>query len=406
VRLGELFAGVAGFGLGFEAAGFETAWQVEVDPWCLRVLARHWPDVERHGDVRHVDGADLGPVDVITFGSPCTDMSVAGRRVGLAGGESVLFFEAARIIGEMRDATGGRFPAWAVWENVPGAFSSNDGADFATVIDTLAERGAVELEWRTVDARFFGVPQRRRRVFLLAGFNPRGDGAPEVLSDPPGLRRDPEAVGAAWEAVAGSLGGGSGSRGWACDTDRMTFVPVEGHPVGVEEIVGQALSAKWSKSTSGPADRDQVVILVPGGPGGAYGLSENQRGEVRLTGQSRQLTAGGGKPGQGYPAVFSIFPEHGQGADLRAIETDLAPSVSATDGAKRTERGARIVQSLAVRRLTPRECERLMGWPDDHTRWAADGRQVPDSQRYRMCGNGVVAPVAEWVARRLIARGF
>lgn len=168
MRFGSLFAGVGGFDLGLEAAGWECGFQVEWDPHCQQVLAHHWPDVPRWGDVQEVNGADLPPVDVITFGSPCQDLSVAGKRAGLEGNRSGLFFEATRIIKEMRDATGNTFPRWAIWENVVGALSSRNGDDFEAVLKEMADLGCCHVEWAVLDAQFFGVPQRRRRVFVIA----------------------------------------------------------------------------------------------------------------------------------------------------------------------------------------------------------------------------------------------
>ncbi len=158
MRFGSLFAGVGGFDIGLEAAGWECAWQVEWDKHCQQTLQHHWPDVPKWWDVSDVNGAELPPVDVITFGSPCQDLSVAGKRAGLDGGRSNLFFEATRIIKEMRDATNGTYPRWAIWENVPGALSSNNGADFERVLEEMVDLGGHHIEWSILDAQFFGVP--------------------------------------------------------------------------------------------------------------------------------------------------------------------------------------------------------------------------------------------------------
>jgi len=181
LTFGSLFAGVGGFDLGMEAAGWECAWQVEWDDKCQQVLRYHWPTVPKYGDVSTVNGNELAPVTCITFGSPCQDLSVAGKRAGLDGNRSGLFFEAIRIIKEMRDATRSVYPRWAIWENVVGALSSNRGHDFAAVLDSLAEAGAVAIEWAVLDAQYFGVPQRRRRVFVIACFDPA---AAERCPDP------------------------------------------------------------------------------------------------------------------------------------------------------------------------------------------------------------------------------
>ena len=168
---GSLFAGVGGFDIGLENAGWQCGFQVEWDKNCQQVLAYHWPEVPRWWDVSDVNGADLPPVDMITFGSPCQDLSLAGKRKGLQGERSGLFFQATRIIREMRNATGNTFPRYALWENVVGALSSNNGDDFEAVIREMADMGADHIEWCVLDAQFFGVPQRRRRVFVLACFD-------------------------------------------------------------------------------------------------------------------------------------------------------------------------------------------------------------------------------------------
>tara|TARA_B110000503_G_C7173171_1_gene425405 strand:+ start:2668 stop:4590 length:1923 start_codon:yes stop_codon:yes gene_type:complete len=167
LTFGSLFAGVGGFDMGFEAY-MDCKFQVEWDKHCQNVLNKHWPDVPKWGDISTVSGAELPPVDVIIFGSPCQDLSVAGKRAGLEGSRSGLFHEAIRIIKEMRDVTNGTFPRWTVWENVAGALSSNNGGDFATVINEMGKAGAYLSEYALLDAQFFGIPQRRRRVFLIS----------------------------------------------------------------------------------------------------------------------------------------------------------------------------------------------------------------------------------------------
>lgn len=235
----SLFSGVGGFDLGLEAAGWECVAQVEWDKDCQQVLARHWPDVPRWGDVATVSGAELPAADVVAFGSPCQDLSVAGKRAGLDGNRSGLFFEAIRIIREMRDATAGTQPRFVIWENVAGALSSSGGWDFATVIDSLAELGAVDISWRILDARWFGVPQRRRRVFVVADFAGQCAGAIHA-----------EREGLPWNPVA-----------------RRTEGPVAAAGTGTGVAAGSrqftnAVTAKWAKGTGGPSG-DECQNLVP-----------------------------------------------------------------------------------------------------------------------------------------------
>lgn len=159
--VGSLFAGIGGFDLGFEQAGFKTAWQVEINPVCRAVLADRFPHAVQHEDVQTCLPA-LSRVDVVVGGFPCQDVSTMGKRRGLAGSRTGLFFDAVRIVQTLQ-------PRWLVLENVPGLLTSNDGQDFQTVLETLAECGYVGF-WRILDSRYFGVPTKRRRVFVVAGF--------------------------------------------------------------------------------------------------------------------------------------------------------------------------------------------------------------------------------------------
>lgn len=193
LTLGSLFDGSGGFPLAGIQAGIRPVWASEIEPFPILVTTRRLPQLTHVGDVTGVNGADVDAVDVITFGSPCQDLSVAGKQAGLAGERSGLFFHAVRIIDQIRKATHGVFPRYAIWENVPGAFSSHKGADFATVLTTLTRivdpsapdmpvpeggwpyAGCVmgegfSLAWRVLDAQYFGVAQRRRRIYLVADF--------------------------------------------------------------------------------------------------------------------------------------------------------------------------------------------------------------------------------------------
>lgn len=163
--IGSLFAGIGGFDLGFERAGWETRWQVEIDPFNQAVLADRFPKAKRFFDVRCVGKKNLESVDCIVGGFPCQDLSSMGKRQGISGERSRLFYEAMRIVEELR-------PQWVVIENVTGLLTSSGGKDFERVLQAFAERGYVGL-WRVLNARHFGVPQGRRRIFLVAGYRTR-----------------------------------------------------------------------------------------------------------------------------------------------------------------------------------------------------------------------------------------
>lgn len=198
---GSLFTGILGFEQGF-GDHFEPRWCAEVDKFCNKIIALRAPGAPNLGDVTTVQRPE--PVDVISFGSPCQDLSVAGRRAGLDGARSGLFFEAARIINQCR-------PTFAVWENVPGAFSSDAGRDFWMVLYTLRELGAHDVAWRVFDSQYAGVPQQRRRIYLVADF--RGRRAGEILFDPEGCGGHPAPFGETREGLARSLTRGSSNAG-------------------------------------------------------------------------------------------------------------------------------------------------------------------------------------------------
>lgn len=185
-RVISLFSGAGTFDHGFHLAGWDTVYLCEWDEKARQVLQARFPGVPITNDVREVNGAELPDAECIMFGSPCQDLSVAGKRGGLEGERSGLFMEAIRIIREKREATGGRYPTFALWENVVGAFSSNGGRDFAAVIRAFLHGGARDVSWRCLDAQYFGVPQRRRRIFLVADFG--GERAREILFESESLR--------------------------------------------------------------------------------------------------------------------------------------------------------------------------------------------------------------------------
>ena len=199
LTLGSLFDGIGGWLLAAQHAGIKPLWRCEIDEYPRAVSEYHFPDVDSYGDIRKIHGNEIAPVNIICAGSPCQNLSVAGNRKGLQGNESSLFYESIRILKEMRDATNGKYPRFFVWENVTGAFSSNHGNDFRAVLEEIGQTkismpesgrwatcGLVrvplcDIAWRTLDAQYWGVPQRRRRIFLVADFATSERSAAEIL---------------------------------------------------------------------------------------------------------------------------------------------------------------------------------------------------------------------------------
>jgi len=443
----SLFSGVGGFDLGLERAGMETVFQCEWDKHATKILERHWPDVPRWGDVSTLTGQyilDHAPViDVVAWGSPCQDLSVAGKRAGLQGARSGLFHEGIRIIKELRELTDGQYPRFSIWENVAGALSSSGGADFGQVLYEMDEAGACFSEWRLLDAQYFGVPQRRRRVFVVSVFD---SGTAARCPDPllpvsEGVRGDSEAGEPSRETVAGTVTESIGNSSF-----RM-----RGFGDYAEDAIASALKSRDHKDATDLVVQEPILI-----DRAAYNQGENAQFDIHISDDpvSPALVARGphavatftkGKRAQsvaddetwdeGRPApTLNAFDQ----GDTRAT-TVIVGSLQARDYKGANHEGARDgklitepllldgrrnddvrvydppVQTLqarmgtggnnvpaigfdtqAVRRLTPVECERLMGWPDGWT----DGQA--DSHRYKQCGNGVASPVAEWIGKQII----
>ncbi len=299
LTLGSLFDGSGGFPLGGLLAGVTPVWASEIEPFPIRVTTRRFPAMKHYGDISQMDGGKIEPVDIITFGSPCTDMSIAGKRAGLDGAQSSLFYQAIRIIKEMRCATNGRYPRWICWENVVGAFSSNRGLDFKAVLEAvigIAEPGAEvpmpekdlwpyadiymgerwSVAYRTFDAQHWGVPQRRRRVYLVGDLTGRCAG--QVLFESEGLSGYSAEGFRAWQRAARDSAAGLGAAGGICLNDQggscmdISFgvsgtlrAQMDGHPPCIVEP-NAAVYENHSQDTryTGPLDTAPTVSSTYG----------------------------------------------------------------------------------------------------------------------------------------------
>ena len=239
MTLGSLFDGSGGFPLGGVLAGITPIWSSEIEPFPIRVTTARFPNMKHYGDISTIDGSELEPVDIISFGSPCQNLSVAGKREGLDGDRSSLFYEAIRIVKEMREATNGKYPRYIVWENVPGAFSSNKGEDFKAVLNEICKvkdeqvsiskpakwenAGRImgdgfSIAWRLLDAQYWGVPQRRQRIYLVADFD--GGSAGKILFESEGLSGYSAQGFKSWQNAANGITEGIGETG---ETDSLMF---------------------------------------------------------------------------------------------------------------------------------------------------------------------------------------
>lgn len=266
LTLGSLFDGSGGFPLGGLLTGQITpVWSSEIEPFAIRVTSKRLPQVKHYGDVSAISGADLPPVDIITFGSPCQDMSIAGKRDGLDGSRSSLFYEAIRIVKEMRCKTNGEKPRFIVWENVPGAFSSNKGQDFKAVLEAVIgvkepsasvpaseKKGWPDADYyvgdgwsvayRVLDAQWWGVPQRRKRIYLVADFADQS--APKVLFESEGVSRYSAEGFRAWQRAAAGAESGTGEAGFSGAGGRICLNDQGGKQMDVSQDVTGTLRAE------------------------------------------------------------------------------------------------------------------------------------------------------------------
>jgi len=342
-------ASVAWKGLGWTPVAFS-----EVEPFPCTVLTKRFPDVPNVGDMTRIDGRKFrGTVDLLVGGTPCQGFSIAGKRGGLADIRSGLAMHLVRLVAEIK-------PRWFLWENVPGAFSTASGRDFGAFVRALDGVG-YHLAWRVLDAQFFGVPQRRRRIFLV-GHSGDWRHPAAVLFEPGCLRRDSPTGGKKRQDVTQALTGCLGAGGADDNRAQAGFY--------VPEIVSQAMSCKWAKRTSGPAG-DEYHNLVCA-PLTTKPYTDNESQESKL-----------------------VISQYGDKAGALTSEGyDASPC---------PDRGPTIISYPGVRRLTPLECERLQGFPDGWTDVPHNGKPASDSARYKSLGNSMAVPVMRWIGERIAA---
>lgn len=448
MKLMSLFDGSGGFPLAASLCGIEPVYAAEVEPYPIAVTKNRFPKMKHLGDVSKVKGGEIEPVDIITFGSPCQDMSIAGKRAGLKHADmgddettrSGLFLEAIRIIKEMREATNGVYPRYAIWENVPGAFSSNRGEDFRTVLEEfirVKEKDAVmpavpqagwayadcisgdgwSIAYRVFDAQYWGVPQRRRRIYLVADF--RGECAQEILFKRESLRGYFEAGRTPWQGIAADAQNCVGTAIGAVDRYNQSFLPG----------LAQTLRAP------GGGDCTPTVLA----PVAVYCHQGN--------GIDRADTAGCNGKGVCEDKCYTLntidrhavcFPQQ---AYNKFIQEDIGTTLKASGGTYGGGSENLVAEQsfspirYIVRRLTPTECARLQGFPDwwgeipkkdnltddEYTFWlnvrntyakinnkttkeyskeqmlSWYNKLHSDSSEYKMWGNGIALPNALYV---------
>lgn len=282
----------------------------EIDKYASAVLSYQFPNVKNYGDISQIDWTAVPDFDLLVGGSPCQDFSIAGKRAGLVGVRSGLFGQYVRALEEKK-------PAHFIWENVKGVLSSNEGRDFAVILNTLAEAG-YSLQWQILNAKDFGVPQNRERVFVIGT---RGNGGREVF--------------------------------FKAGADTKSLVEITQNAPDAERVYNPSGIGRTLKGLGGGEGAKTMLIRCP--------LRYLDRNQKNIEGDY-------------------------------AFTVDASQTAGATDGVR-------------VRRLTPTECERLMGWPDSWTKYGnfdGETKEISDSQRYKMCGNGVVSAVVEQIIKQCV----
>jgi len=446
VKHASFFSGVGGLDLGFERAGIETVSVSEIDPYANAVLAERFPDAPNLGSITEVDANDIPEADIWSGGFPCQDLSVAGKRAGFAGKRSSLAFTFLDLVEQRR-------PRWLVLENVPGLFSSNKGADFGRLLYEMEQLG-YGVSWRTLDARYFGVAQRRRRVFIVASLE--SDRAGEVLLECEGCERHPSPSQPQRQGAATSVGDGTGVVG-------ALPAGVHGFPDGVQEFLQGhfRVVGEDGRTIGAKADADGVRAA----DGLARRLDNQHKVDTFGAETHRSLQARDWKAGvanqdigqEGFLVGYQTRADEKNG-NFSIAEAEVANSLSAlwpgdtshrsmtlvapsesilsfpsrfgsnanvTEGQAQSmahSAGAPAVFRKAARAQTNEDSETwvegdvantlnsfdvgdvrtthaIVGGTEDEDALLPVGL---DSHRYRCCGNGVVAPVAEWIGRRIV----
>ena len=366
LTLGSLFDGSGGFSLAGMMAGITPIWASEIEPFPIRVTTKRIPHMKHYGDISKMNGGKIEPVDIITFGSPCQNLSLAGKREGLNGEKSSMFFEAIRVIKEMRENTNGEYPRWIVWENVPGAMSSSKGQDFRTVLEEICKikdetvhipmpekkwttAGEIvgndySVAYRILDAQYFGVPQRRRRIFLVADF--AGRSAPQILFEQNRLPGYSASSGGQRQGTAASAPGcsdppgGTGPIGFDGYNGDLTGEKAATLGVNCGMSTGRngVLTAFAANQRDEVRDLHDVAAALTAQPGMKQqtfvaGITAKGNGDCFLSEERHTaLSGGGGMPGQGYPAIFTAAFSAGAGASAGSIGygEEVSPTLKGT----------------------------------------------------------------------------
>ena len=413
IRVLDLFSGIGGFHLGLEKAGFEVeSYFSEIDKYAIDVYSNNFKNSTYVGSVTDVRGGDLPDIDAITFGSPCQDFSLAGNRKGLGGERSSLIGEAIRLIGEKR-------PRFFIWENVKGTFSSNNRQDFAAILQAFTNIGGYRLEWQLLNTKWF-LPQNRERIYLV-GYLGDGSGRQVFPIGESGEQTDElqGQQGSACTVLARYEAGANGSYVVECKQPSQEKIKVPSALAsGYEEAgVGDSinLTALGSKTRRGRVGNGIAQTLDTHCEQAVIGYTRDSKGNVTNRSLKDECNTLHSSSGQGGNTDQFIKYNYGQKSLNETLEKenlsddqikalDLYNKKAQDDSPTLTEphhNSLRLFEHGRIRRLTPIECERLQGFPDNWTAMGKEMGDISDTQRYKMCGNAVTVDVVAAVAKNI-----
>jgi len=351
INLLDLFSGIGGFHLGLEKAGFKVnSYFSEIDKYAIDVYSNNFKNSNYVGSVVDIRANQLPRIDAITFGSPCQDFSLAGKRKGLEGSRSSLISEAIRLVDECR-------PRFFIWENVKGTFSSNNGADFWAIIQAFTNLGGYRFEWQLLNTKWF-LPQNRERIYLVGylGDGSRGQVFPITRNN---------------ESFDGTT-----------DTANTCTITARYNAIGTGSYINELYKVPSATKQGYEEARlgDSINLSVPN--------SKTRRGRVGK-GVAQTLDT------QCNQAV--IYDDY----NSKIREDGNVGTLTCNIGSKANRNGQKVIKGNKIRRLTPIECERLQGFPDDWTKFGETKGLISDSQRYKMCGNAVTVDVVAAVASNI-----
>lgn len=455
MTLGSLFDGIGGWQIAAIHAGIIPVWSSEIAPYPAAVTAYHFPKTQQLEDITKIDGTQIAPVDIVCAGSPCQGLSLAGKRKGLNDERSGLFSKSVELVRRMRDVTNGKYPRFFVWENVFGAFSCNKGRDFQVVLSEIGQTDVpmprngrwapaglaglpeCDIAWRTLDAQFWGVPQRRRRIFLIADFAKEGRCAEKMLFVEQGMSGNLEESGTAGKDASAVAKNRARTSSWCIAGNVINRKDKNGgNHLGIDENVSFTLNTIDHHAVYAPEEKtysaQAIGHIVESEKSSTLAARDYKSPRNFVEYSKQELASGKSCTGtllaNASTKLWSGDQEAFSGNYFvidKQQEVPLYDISHRDDGVREIPRGAcntlaarmgtgggnvavlneadrqKTDDAQTVRRLTITECERLQGLPDGYTDVPVNGKPASERDRLMAIGNGMAQPCADFVLRQI-----